>query len=583
MAGHVKKPAGKSGAGCLTLFGLPFAAVGVGMAWFTLSTVMAWHAMQEWEEVPARIEHAELEEHHGDDSTTYSVDARYTYEYGGQQYTGTRVAIGHGSDNVTSFHQDAYDELAQYRESGQPFRCFVNPRDPSESILYRDLRWEMLLFYSAFVVTFGGAGVGLVGAGIWGVRKTREENQLRAQYPDQPWQWNREWASGEIRSSTKANVLAGAAFTVFWNAIAFPLGYFIVSEAVLREGQRLALLVLLFPAIGAVLILWTVRGMLQWRKFGSSMFRMAEVPGVIGGKLSGVIDVPVKVRPEDGFHLTLSCVNRVTTGSGKHRSTTERILWQDSRVMARELLERDPTESAIPVAFGIPYDCRETDDSDSSNEIVWRLAVTAAVPGVDYEAQFDVPVFKTEASSPEFVLDEAALAGFIAESDPLRDLEASGVNVTPLPSGGVRLVFPAARNKGLAVGATIFLLIWAAIVVGTVKVGAPILFPIVLSGFGLLIAWFVLDLWFGSSRIEAKFQVLEFSGGLFGGKPHTLHFEEIDRIEPVQGMQSGNKLYYSVKATTTAGKSHTLAKRLDGLKLAETIVDVLNNALTSAK
>ncbi|MCP4642029.1 MAG: DUF3592 domain-containing protein [bacterium] len=570
----------KGGVGCLVLFGLPFAGVGVFMACLTVSTLWTWSAMRSWDEVPAHVQHTNLNVDSGDDGSTYNCVASYTYEYQGRAYTGTRVAISRSSDNIGSFHQNAHRELSHHRDSGQPFRCYVDPDDPSQAVLYRDLRWEMLLLYSVFVVTFGGFGFGAMGAAVYGGRKVREAGQLQKRHVDEPWRWKPEWATGEIRSSTRATLFASIVFTIFWNAIAFPIGTIIVREAVFEGGDNRALLVLIFPAIGLLMVAWVLLQIARWRKFGNSLFKMAEVPGVIGGKLSGVIEVPAKVRPEDGFHLTLSCINEVTSGSGKNRSTRENVLWQDTCVMARELAERDPTRSAIPVAFGIPYDSRECDESDSDNEILWRLEVKASVSGADYHAQFEVPVFKTAASSEGFVLDDSALAGYAAEPDPERDLAATGVRVTPLPSGGVRLDLPMARHKGLAVSITIFELIWLGAIVVMIKLGAPLLFPIIFSAFGLLIGYFTLDLWFTSSRIEAEHGVLTFSCGLLGGKTQTLTFDDIETIEHKMTTQSGKKAYYAIRVRTIAGRHHTIAKRLDGMRLAQTAIDMITDALT---
>jgi len=417
-------------------------------------------------------------------------------------------------------------------------------------------------------------------ASLFSARMQRTENSLRTHNPERPWLWKEEWATGEIKSSTKALMLFVLFFAAMWNAIAIPMSAIVLNEAVLGDGDRKGLIVLLFPAVGLLLIAWAAYLVIQWRKFGRSVFRMAEVPGVIGGKLSGVVEVPVNIRPEGGFHLTLNCINKRTTGSGKNRSTHEHVLWQDTRVVSRELYEDDPTRTAIPVAFGIPYDARATDSSDSNNEIIWRLEAKAAVAGVDFHAQFDVPVFMTEASSPGFVLDETPLAPYLAQSDPLTGLAASGVRVTPLSGGGVRMEFPMARHKGLATGMTVFLALWTGVIVIMLKFGAPILFPIVFGLLELLFLYLVLDMWFGSSRIEARFQELEFSGGLFGGgKTRNLLFEEIEEIKPTRGMQSGSKLYYSLAVKTTAGKTHTIAKNIEGLRTAEMVAKTLTDAL----
>jgi hypothetical protein len=44
------------GTGCLMLFSLPFAAVGVGALAMILWSLATWASVQSWREVPARIE-----------------------------------------------------------------------------------------------------------------------------------------------------------------------------------------------------------------------------------------------------------------------------------------------------------------------------------------------------------------------------------------------------------------------------------------------------------------------------------------------------------------------------------------------
>jgi len=92
-----------------------------------------------------------------------------------------------------------------------------------------------------------------------------------------------------------------------------------------------------------------------------------------------------------------------------------------------ELAENDPSQSAIPVLFQIPFDCRPTDPFDKENEIAWIMEVTAKTPGRDYEESFEVPVFKTLDSDPNFVADRSLIADYVAPDDPERDLQEAGV------------------------------------------------------------------------------------------------------------------------------------------------------------
>ena len=55
-------------------------------------------------------------------------------------------------------------------------------------------------------------------------------------------------------------------------------------------------------------------------------------------------------------------------------------------------------KTAIPIAFKLPITVEPSDSTDANNRVVWRLQVAASVPGVDYAASFEVPVFRSDAS-----------------------------------------------------------------------------------------------------------------------------------------------------------------------------------------
>ncbi|MEJ2085129.1 MAG: hypothetical protein P8Y44_05540, partial [Acidobacteriota bacterium] len=249
------------------------------------------------------------------------------------------------------------------------------------------------------------AGVGFIFMALWSVRKHEAQQALEVAHPEDPWLWKMEWQEGKIKSTGKAQFVLPAVMATFWNLISAPLIFFIPGE-VLDNGNKLALIGLVFPIVGVGLAVWAIRAFARWKKLGDSVFEMRAVPGVIGGELAGRIVTSVDLEATEGFHLTLSCINRVTTGSGKNRSTSERVLWQQEHHLLKELLDWDPTRSEIPVLFAIPYDATPTEKRSDDDEVLWRLELKAEVPGLDYAARFEVPVFKTIASQPDFALDE---------------------------------------------------------------------------------------------------------------------------------------------------------------------------------
>ena len=554
---------------CLILFALPFAGGGLFAAYLVISTLWAWNQVQDWIETSAHILNVDLISQRGDDSTTYRVEALYEYHFRSGTFTSQRVGLSGGSDNVGSFHQDVHAELSRYQRSGKPFRCYVNPENPDQAILYRKPRWGLLSLKLVFALAFGGVGFGLIAAARYGGRKLKAEQRLKQMHPDQPWRWKQEWVEGRINASAKTRMIVSWVFAGFWNLISIPLLFIIPEEA--RSGNSLALIGLLFPVVGVGLLAWAGHSLIRWRKYGRSTFEMSSVPGVRGGTLEGRILTSGDLRPEDGFHVILSCVERRTTGSGKNRSTSESVLWQRAKVVGPELLERQTAGWTVPVRFGVPYELPSTDVEESTNRVLWRLEAAASVPGVDYAAQFEVPVFATDKSDSKSSAHEVAQAD--ADSpDTDEALRTAGI-ATENVSGGTRYLFKPARHVRPALGMTVFVLFWTGAIVFMLQVGAPLFFPIVFSLFDLLLLWGTLDLWVSVRRVVVAREALSFSGGLLGlGRTHTVPVDDIAALKAVRGMQAGNHLYYRIQMTTRDKKKHTLATQLQSLQLAQSLI-----------
>jgi hypothetical protein len=565
------------------LLGLPFLGVGIGAGYFVASTLIDAQRMKSWTEVPASIIRTELTSSQGDDSTTYRVTAEYSYYINNKSYHGSRVGLHGGYDNIGSFHHRVNAELNQYVQSEKPFRCYVNPENPNDSILYPNPRWEKVGFMMLFCLLFGGAGLGITIFGVSYWLKNRRSNIQKTIHPDKPWTWNQEWANGVVKSSNRNEMRGSLVFTAFWNLISIPAAILAVNDMVSHKTGPMALLVLIFPAIGLLLIVWTFRSMARWHKFGESQFAMASVPGVIGGSLGGVIRVPVHIQPEDGFSVTITCTNRVTTGSGKNSSTHNHVLWQDARLMKRALFERDHARSAIPVLFGIPYSCRATDETDTSNEVIWKLEVKAAVPGIDYSATFDVPVFMTDKSSPDFKLDDSAIAPYEAKMDPAAILKGSGIQVTPLANGAQQIYFAPARNAWHAAGMTIFCAVWTCIVYIMATKHAPLAMTIIFGLVDVFVFYGVLRMWLASWLVRADRTGLDISSRLMGiGWSRRIERSEIAEVKAVPGMQSGNTQFLDIKAELRNGRSCMVGARVAGQMEAKAVLSAINNALSGS-
>lgn len=435
-------------------------------------------------------------------------------------------------------------------------------------------KWSEAGFAAIFAVSFGGAGFGILAAALVGRKAAARAALLTEQNPERPWLWREDWAQGVVRDSNKGLMIFTWVFAGFWNAIAIPAGVMAVKAAV-EEQNHGVLFALIFPLIGAFLLLWAVRATTRYFKFGASVLELTTRPGVINGKLAGVVRIPGSLLPPEGFRGVLSCVHRRTTGSGKSRSTSENILWQEEGVFHPSRMAEG---TMVPVGFAVPGDTQPTDGTDADNAIVWRLELQAAVPGVDYASRFEVPVFRTdlgEVSGPEVEIP----------AQPALDLEDyqqpadSRIRVTS-NRRGTEVVFPAARNPIPALFTTVFFVVWSGVVYAMLQFGAPVLFPIIFGLFDVLLLYGVLAHWLGKSTVVADTGILTVDRRILGfGGERRVEGDVISAIEPVIGMQVGSTPYYDIKVTRTEGRPITAGGGIRSKREAAWIAALLSAAV----
>jgi Protein of unknown function (DUF3592) len=590
----------KMGAGCLSLFALPFAGVGVGAFYFLGSMLWTWHQMASWVPVPTEIVSLDLESHRGDDATTHKVVANYRYSFDGRDYAGDRVAIASMSDNIGSFQQDLYRSLkrAQARRAAV---AFVDPANPGSSTLNRDLRWLLVGFEAMFGLIFGGVGFGLlIGARIGG-KKLAAERDLEQRFPTTPWRWRDDWKDGRIATSNRANAYGATIFAVLWNLISLPVVFFMPAE--LAHGNWLALIAFIFPAVGIGLAVWAIRSWLRLKRFKAVTLVLDHVPVPLGGRLRGTIKVDTFVPVTGEFKLRLNCVERRRSGS--NNESNERLLWQNESSVPRHVCQLAPMYSTIPVNVEVPADLPESSTAKDNDRIAWRLEITGECPGPDFVSTFEVPVFavaeagkaptraQPKATGPVAAMstspstgdwldrleaDEAARATQRAAADPSAPspdrLAALGIVYELLPGGREAWTFRRGQQVRVALGLTVMTLVWSAISVGLWFSSAPLLFPIAFGLFDAIFVWWTLHLWFAEYRVTLDERMLTITArSVTGTRRCEIPREQIVRVRARRGMQAGNKLYYDLKVDTLDRKSRTAATSLPDYAVAEWLAE----------
>jgi uncharacterized membrane protein len=552
------KTGDRAAAGCLALFALPFAGLGVFALYLAVSTLWTWTRMQSWVEVPARIESLELEEHDGDDGSTYEVHATYRYSLDGRDYTGNRVAISGMADNIGSFQQDLYARLRAAANTGTATRAYVDPANPSSATLDRELRSGLLALELGFGLVFGAVGFGLLIGGRYGFTKAAQERERAAQHPNEPWRWREDWAAGAIKSSTGASAYVAAGVAIVWNLVALPV-LFIVPDEV-ANGNYPALVGFLFPLVGVALAIWAARSWLQMRRFKSATLVLERTPVALGRNLRAAIRVDAHVPATREFRIELSCIERVRRRTGKGSETSERILWQNEWTIPRERCQLMDSYSSIPLDLPVPSDLPPAGTIEDDDRVEWRLDATAECPGPDFWMRFEVPVFAVEDRAGTPTLDEAlATVGDAPrasnETSAVPDaskLASLGIVYTRLPQGRESWTFKRAQHKSVALLLTLLTCLFGAAAIILVVADAPLILALAFAGFDAVLIYWVLCLWFAEYRVTLDDRLLTVARKGVGGAAKVVEIprEWIKSVRAQRGMQAGNKLYYDLRIET---------------------------------
>lgn len=225
---------------------------------------------------------------------------------------------------------------------------------------------------------------------------------MQASVNGSPWLSRPEWASGRIPSARGAGLVIRWIFAIVAGGItaAYLGGYGLFSNPgkVVQEHSYLILIPFVLVSLGllasALARTWTAI------RSGPSTLELSTIPGIIGGRLEGVIHGGPVLRAGQGVRLILRCVatSWSRSGSGKSTSSTS-CRWEDDREISPAAIV-----GVIPVRFDIPPDAlasaHDERTEDGSLTVSWILEALGE-PGNFWRAEYEVPVFRTAAAPAE--------------------------------------------------------------------------------------------------------------------------------------------------------------------------------------
>lgn len=447
---------------------------------------------------------------------------------------------------------------------------------------------------AVFASVFAIIGGGIIFGSFYGYSLQKKQADVEAAHPGAPWLWKDDWAAGRAESKNKTSIRGWWIGAVLANMLLLPVFAGTIGPAV-RTQDPAYMVPAAFGLVGLLLLFGAIRATLRLKRFGTTYFEMSSSPFAPGGPVAGSIHLQLDTEAAHGIDLKLTCFRRVQTGAGQNRSSEQLPLWEASKNVASGSLERGPLDTIVPVEFHLPADAFQTDHDNSGDQVFWQLKATADVPGVDYADEFEVPVFRTAASSSASTIQRDdylgdARIGSISSpaftppelSDEVPEPARHKVVVNDSADGLV-LRFHAGRNFGrsllvLVLAAAVSALFYK--LLHTHPRPPAFAFGVVgLLNFFLILA--VVHSALMGTRITVRNGTISWRHSVLGiGGSHQVQISDVDTILPMTSLQqssSSGSTMYSVQLKNKSGKNFTLVDEIESREEARWIVAKIQN------
>ena len=323
-----------------------------------------------------------------------AVSARsYHYRFGGRDYESDRWGLERlgGSDNIGTWYRDMMDRVETAYKKHRPLAIYVNPADPAEAVIDRNIRWMQVLLFVPFAICFGGVGVGALWmlVSIFRDSPDKEKQEKAAQPVIRP--------ARTVTSNLRGPAIGRWIFAIFWNAISMPVAIAMVPEAV-QKGDYAALIILLFPLVGLFLLWSAISSTISALRHGSATLDMLTAEPRPGAPLQGTIQFARGVTAGEPFRVQLECINV--------RETSNRI--ESSKFWSKECAvnaAQGASGARVDFRFDVPANLPHTfTDERASVRHKWRIEAQPASQHMGAAYGFDVALLPPAESTEEFTL-----------------------------------------------------------------------------------------------------------------------------------------------------------------------------------
>jgi hypothetical protein len=253
------------------------------------------------------------------------------------------------------------------------------------------------------------------------------------------------------------------------------------------------------------------------------------------------------------------------------------VLWREETTIERPLATPDHSIVALPVYFAIPYDCQQCDPNDTRRH--WRLRVGPEKTRREDDVEFDVPVFKTSASSPQYVADPGLLAGYETVIDDATALAEGGGRWGTVPSGGDEWQFSLFR-PWILIGGLVMVAACVAAIAAVAYFHWHWAWALLPALFGVLLSLGLAELLLWGSRLRVREQTVEVTAGYWPfRKTRTFAADEISGVETALEWSRETHDMFRVELISCDGHKIVLAKRMESRRIADALCTAIQKKL----
>lgn len=549
--------------GCLALFGLPFLAGGLFLAWMYFSGIAKWWDARSWVETPCRVLVADLKERQGDDSTSYEAVGRYAYDWQGRGYESERILLMRGGDGIGSFQQGVYRDMREAMDRrGGAFRCYVNPADARESVMMRGFRVDQTSLIALFCALFPVLGLGVSAGGVWLVRTSWQRKRLMREHPDEPWKWKPEWNRRPMPESGQVWRGFGRMLAIWWLLVTLPV---LVTALASGEANPPAAWWLLAPGVFFVIAtLMLAHGVREWMRIGRMALEM-DLPLRPGQEIRGSWLTGKALLPRDVPMMKVVCRRTVTTRIGGKTSTYTDVPWEREEGLSVIDQSRELDGFRLPFHFTLPASAMESGHGEDDTSYEWVLEFR--IEGSPVKARFVVPVYRRPGDPAPVLMTGETIVDAEDAAKRLPELLAKARLDAEFDMKGRLLSLRCTPRRMIQsiLFLLLFNLIWTAAAVFLVLSDAPMIFkifwPVSAAGIWLMVVYQATsrqELIVDGDRLRVS------SRWLLQSRTESIPVRDVVEFSHSSNMRVNQTAYYTLKAVIPGGGKKTLLQGIAG-------------------